>query len=292
MPMKNMVSMKSKLSNETKIEGLKEFNKYGDLFQDLTKREHVDTELDVINIIITYDSKYCIAIVNNKDEHFELQGYSLKTYGNTFKKEWKGDYIKMNVIEQTYAGDVFGVAMQDNGKFTVAFINNEGEELDSLDVSAELNIDDKSKPITGFYEPLITCCFIMNDDVFISVYHRIERKQYHFTYSYKNKSKISEVTVTEIEHCTLRNFPMKSFYSPVTGTALTGKTGSPYRCHTFYRQGHAINVNASNPDECTLEKITDADLGSMFLLFDQALVTRSSSSILFFKIDEETKTWK
>jgi len=30
-------------SDETRIEGLKEFNKYGDLFQDLTKREHVDT---------------------------------------------------------------------------------------------------------------------------------------------------------------------------------------------------------------------------------------------------------
>ena len=49
---------------------------------------------------------------------------------------------------------------------------------------------------------------------------------------------------------------------------------------------------ASNPNQCSIEKITDADLGSMYLLFDQALVTRSSSSILFFKIDEETKLWK
>jgi hypothetical protein len=84
----------------------------------------VDTVLDVINIIITYDSKFCIAIVNDKDEHFELQGYSLKTYANSFKKEWHGDYIKMNVIEQTYNGDVFGLAMQDDGKFKVAFIYN------------------------------------------------------------------------------------------------------------------------------------------------------------------------
>ena len=29
----------------------------------------------------------------------------------------------------------------------------------------------------------------------------------------------------------------------------------------------------------------------MYLLFDQALVTRSSSSILFFKIDPETGDW-
>lgn len=30
----------------------------------------------------------------------------------------------------------------------------------------------------------------------------------------------------------------------------------------------------------------------MYLLFDQALVVRSSSSILFFKIDDETGLWK
>jgi len=49
---------------------LKEFNKYGELFQDLTKRTYIDTQLEVVNIVITYDSKFCIAIVNDKDEHF------------------------------------------------------------------------------------------------------------------------------------------------------------------------------------------------------------------------------
>jgi hypothetical protein len=32
-------------------------------------------------------------------------------------------------------------------------------------------------------------------------------------------------------------------------------------------------------------------MGDMYLLFDEALVTRSSSSILFFKIDPETGLW-
>ena len=78
------------------------------------------------------------------------------------------------------------------------------------------SFDENSKPITGFWEPLITCCFIMNDDIFISTYHRIQKKQYHFTYSFKNKQTISKITVTELANCTPRNFPMKSFYSPVT----------------------------------------------------------------------------
>ena len=39
------------------------------------------------------------------------------------------------------------------------------------------------------------------------------------------------------------------------------------------------------------ERITDDDLGTMYLLYDKALVTRSSNSILFFKIDSETELW-
>jgi hypothetical protein len=95
---------------------------------------------------------------------------------------------------------------------------------------------------------------------------------------------ISTPIVSEIndKQCTTRNFPIRSFYSSVTGN-----------CLTFYRQGHAFTVSASEPEaECKVEKITDNDLGNMYLLFDQALCVRSSSSILFFKIDKETGLWK
>lgn len=177
-------------------------------------------------MIITYDSQYAIAICSDSDEHFELQGYSLKTFERTFCKNYDGEYIKMNVIEQNYAGDVFGVAYQDNGKFFVSFMNNQGEELDNLAISEKLFLDDLSKPITGFWEPLVTCCFIQNDDVFISAYHREQKKQYHFTYSYKEKKMLCDPQIHEIPKCTAINFPIKSFYSQLTGN-----------CHTFYRQG-------------------------------------------------------
>ena len=83
------------------------------------------------------------------------------------------------------------------------------------------------------------------------------------------------------ENCTQINFPLKSFYSPVTNN-----------CYTFYRQGHGFTFNMANTTEVRMEIITTADLGTMYLLFDQALVVRSSSSILFFKIDKETGLWK
>jgi hypothetical protein len=66
--------------------------------------------MEVVNIVITYDSKLAIAIANHKDEHFQVQGYSLTTFENVFKIDFKGNYIKMNLIEQNDAGNLFGIA--------------------------------------------------------------------------------------------------------------------------------------------------------------------------------------
>jgi hypothetical protein len=101
---------KSRLSDSTHIAGLENFNKYGDLFQDLTLRTAIDTIYDVINVIITYDSKSCVAIVNRKDEHFEVLGYSLATQDLVFKKHFDGVYIKMNLIEQSDDGKTVAIA--------------------------------------------------------------------------------------------------------------------------------------------------------------------------------------
>lgn len=168
---------KSRLSDSTHIAGLENFNKYGDLFQDLTLRTAVDTFHDVINVVITYDSQNCIAIVNKKDEHFEIQGVSLTTHQQVFKRCFNGEYIKMNLVEQSDDGKTIAIAYQDNGKFKVCVLTTLGEELDHFDVSEHLVLDDLSKPITGFWEPLITSSFIPGDggmDLFIVVYHRIQ----------------------------------------------------------------------------------------------------------------------
>lgn len=86
---------------DTVITGLPQFDASGNgqLFQDLTKRYYVVTEHDVINIIIAYGSKYCIAIVAEDDDRFELQGFSLTTFRRTFMMPFRGEYIKMKEIE-------------------------------------------------------------------------------------------------------------------------------------------------------------------------------------------------
>jgi len=67
----------------------------------------------------------------------------------------------MNLIEQSDDGKVFAIAYQDNGHFWVSIVTYEGEEIDRIDVSQILgDLDDKSKGIPGFWEPMITCVFI------------------------------------------------------------------------------------------------------------------------------------
>ena len=65
----------------------------------------------------------------------------------------------MNNIEQNKEGNMFAIAYQDNGVFFVNVIDNQGKEISTLDVTDHLKLDASSKPVTGFMEPLITCCF-------------------------------------------------------------------------------------------------------------------------------------
>ena len=121
----------------------------------------------------------------------------------------------MKLVEQNSDGNIIAVAYQDNGQMNVSVLDMKGEELDNIDVSDHLKLDRKSQPISGFYEPIMTCCFLPNDDLYINAYHRIEKKHYHFKYSYKDKKIISEVIERNIEDTssghefsTRRNFPM------------------------------------------------------------------------------------
>lgn len=234
---------------------------------------------------ITYDSKHAICVIRKDDMNYEVRGYDLKTFEQCWSNIFEGEFLRMNIIEQNLAGEVIALAYQDDGLFKVRVIDNFGETLHEVDVSEIINTDRGSKPIEGQNEPMIVCSFIADDNLFISAYHRKERNQYSFTYSYKEEKALSEVSVSNIELSSVRNFPVKSFYSLVSKN-----------CHTFYRQGHGVTNVAEDPTKTWTEKITDQDMGSMFLLFDEALITRSSSSILFFKLkqldkDDPHKAW-
>lgn len=70
----------------------------------------------------------------------------------------------------------------------------------------------------------------------------------------------------------MKNFPYKAFYS-----------AEREEIFCIYRQGEVFTIKPKKLDEYKFQKVIDRDLGQMELLFDQALVIRSSSKVLFFK---------
>jgi hypothetical protein len=86
-------------------------------------------------------------------------------------------------------GHVFAVGYQDNGVFHMAVFDKFGKDIANINVNETLGIDERSKPITGFYEPLITIAFKPNCNEFlVSVYHRYERVLYSFVFDYSDNS--------------------------------------------------------------------------------------------------------
>lgn len=82
------------------------------------------------------------------------------------------------------------------------------------------NLDKPAPPIHGLWEPLVTVTFIRWNTVFVSVYQRLTRVQYHFNYNFKSKV-ATNVGSIKLEDCSQRNFPLKSFYSKEHGYSYT-----------------------------------------------------------------------
>jgi hypothetical protein len=109
--------------------------------------------------------------------NFELQSFDLEKFENEWRVPFEGEFVRLNIIEQNLKGDVFAIASQgqEAGRFNIKVVDNTGSILDDLDVTDIIKCDQESLPIKGQNEPMITCCFIDNDDLFISVYHRINK---------------------------------------------------------------------------------------------------------------------
>lgn len=264
--------------------GLKQLEAHGALFQDLAKRMKIDTgawtadgtrdpELNVVNIVITYDSKHCVALTADvRQELAQIQLYSLQTFSEVCHFEIRGTWVVMNDIDQNDAGDTMCVPYSDNGALYIKIFTAGGEELANLDMNAVFGMDQESKPIVGFYQPMLTACFVKDDDLFLQGFHRLTGRHYVVLYSYKTRQFLQEMQTLDIPGTTKLNFPLRSFYSSELDEV-----------YTFYRQGDAVCQQGHVNAKARVEKITNADLGQMVLVYEKALISRSSNSMIFFK---------
>ena len=133
--MKKQKTQDSKEDESGKITCINQFEPYRSVLDELTVKTNLKTDHPLVNVVITMDSKNCIAIAQKNDEEFEVQGYCLSHKHRIFTVPITGLYLKVNLIEQNDDGQVFFIAYQDNGHFYVRFINVKGEQIDFLDVT-------------------------------------------------------------------------------------------------------------------------------------------------------------
>ena len=160
------------------------------------------------------------------------------------------------------------------------------EIVDSeLDINKLLGIDNWTMAIEGFPDPYITCTFVSDEKIFINLFHNYSSTHYHFIYDFKKKSIVDGGVVSRHIDCSKKNFPYKCFYNDELG-----------EIYSFYRQGHSFVVKDSDSSSYEFERMTDLDLGQMYLVFNTALITRSSSDIYFFKLEfdeaQNRRIWK
>jgi hypothetical protein len=133
-------------------------------------------------------------------------------------------------------------------------------------------------PISGFPDPFIVCCFIDDNRLFIALFHNKTQMHYHFIYNDSRKKVEGEVVSMKMD-CTSKNFPYKVFANDENNES-----------YIFYRQGQVFTVNNTDPNEYQFARMTEMDLGQMYLVNNKALIARSSSRILFFKIIEDEES--
>lgn len=179
----NTSSSDSDGSDEDTLKPLKEQK---ELFDHLTAGRREYTDWDVITVTVVNDDQHCLVMENDKEqkncrvrlvdlEHPPDYDEDESEVGSVKEtvKNYQGDYVKMNQIQCSHDGEYYAIAYQDSGRFYVSVLDSELREHDNLiDVSNILELDEESKPIELFDEPGMTAVFLLDDTLFIQVYHR------------------------------------------------------------------------------------------------------------------------
>ena len=191
-------------------------------------------------------------------------------------------------MEQAPDGKSYAICYNDDGNFkmrTFTKVTRTEDEIakEELDINKICGINNYTMCNQSFPDPFITCTFLDAKKIFINLFHNYSFTHYHFIYDLEKRQagKVSSRVLT----CTKKNFPYKCFYNDEKN-----------EIYSFYRQGQAFIIPANDPEKYSFDRMTEMDLGQMYLIYQQALVARSSSDILFFKIevdeDTEERKWK
>lgn len=164
-------------------------------------------------------------------------------------------------------------------------------------------------PIDNFPDPFITCVFVTDTLIFVNLFHNKMKKHFHFFYHTDTKEistrgEMGQFTELDFTDSNDKNFPVKAFYNSEYNEIYSFyRQGQSFRVPVFeiesdqnYERANIQTTRQGRKPDYTLEDIYDKDLGQMYLINETALVCRSSSQILFFKLEMDIftgeKSWQ
>ena len=90
----------------------------------------MNTDFDVVSIIISYDSQRAICVQKANDEHYIITQYDLDNQEKTFEENFKGNYIKMAEVEQNSKGNLYHVVYMDDGVWKLRVFGQKERSLE------------------------------------------------------------------------------------------------------------------------------------------------------------------
>jgi hypothetical protein len=147
-----------------------------------------------------------------------------------------GNYITGENIEMNATSDKFALAYMDDGSWHL-LVFDFTKVIHDLNVNELFRIENDTLPISGYYAPFATCCFLSDQTVYYNFFRRRQKLHCHFVYN-PAEERVAQALVSEkINDCTIKNFPQGTFYDTNKG-----------KIFTFYRQGQALCADEAAVD--------------------------------------------
>jgi hypothetical protein len=142
-------------------------------------------------------------------------------------------------------------------------------------VNELLDIDDSTVPVKWGQEPLINCCFITVDLIFVNLLHKRSKTNWHFLYDCKSRKIKGESYKNILFKESQLNFPIKTIYNKEKSEV-----------YFFYKLGECFTVDMKDLSKVRHQQLVGSCLSQLYLIFDKILVAQSSLEVLFYKQQE------
>ena len=171
-------------------------------------------------MLITYDSTKALTVTREDDRNYYIKMYDLETYELTFEEKIGGSdesYIKFKEVEQNSKGTEFAALYNDDGVWflrTFGKVTRTEKEINKneMNINEMLDLDDYTMCNEMFPDPFGTCCWVDEDQIFLTVFHNYSRTHYHMMINIRQRCIAGEATSIVMD-CNLKQFPYKTFYS-------------------------------------------------------------------------------